>query len=302
MATIVARDPVTDDLGIALEVKTLAGGAVIPWAKAGVGAIATAGVENPYYGRHGLELLAAGRSLEETITMLTGADPRASWRQLAIVDANGRSYVYTGADMVATFYSLGVFGPNVATMGASPYGDGTLKQMVETYLRTPGRIWTRLMAALHIGQHMVSDTRTPSQHSAALLVVRQRGGYGEYTDRLIDLRVDDDHHPVEALEHLLRVHEEQFLPCDDDQLIEIDSELTQMIQKQLAETGYYHGWIAGDFDEGTAVALEKFAERENMELLLRADGCIDRRLVERLGIADRWRVLAVRGRDAIRGH
>lgn len=292
MATIVGRDTETDDLGIATESKTLAVGAASSWARAGVGAIAVMGIEESIQGRTGLELLESGKTPEEVAALLTSAHPRAAWRQFAIVDARGRSYTYTGVELAQSFSYRALHAPDLAVAGAAEVGEGILKLMADIFQGTTGRLWTRLMAALHAGQHMVGDTRQPGQNSAALLVVRQGGGYGGYDDRLIDLRVDDHPRPVEKLDELLAIHAGQFLPAESDDLVPVDADLARALQERLAGLGDFHGWITGAYDAATRTALERFAARETLEQVLRGDQLLDRRIIERLGLADQWRLRA----------
>jgi uncharacterized Ntn-hydrolase superfamily protein len=292
MPTIVGRDAENDDLGVAMETKTLAVGADGPWARAGVGALAITGIEDPVYGRAGLDLLASGKSPEEVAALLTRADPRAGWRQIALVDTRGRSYTSTGWELAQAFSYRALHAPELAVVSAAEVGEGILKLMADTFQRTPGRLWTRLMTALHAGQHMVGDTRQPGQHSAALLVVRHGGGYGGYDDRLIDLRVDDHPKPVEKLDELLAIHAGQFLPPEPDDLVPVDASLAKAIQERLADLGDFHGWITGTYDVPTRTALERFAARETLEQLLRTDFTLDRRIIERLGLTEQWRLRA----------
>jgi uncharacterized Ntn-hydrolase superfamily protein len=298
MPAIVGLDAANGDLGVAVESKTLAAGATTPWARAGVGAIATLGIENmaSIYGQRGLDLLASGKAPEEVVQNLTSADARASWRQVAVVDANGRTATFTGADHSASTASTGrltggLIGPNVVVVGGGLIGEGTLRLMIDTFERTPGALWERLMSALRAGRQMGGDTsRETGQHSAALLVVRQGGGYGGFSDRLIDLRVDDDPdgRPVEKLQRLLGTHAEYFLPSEPGDLISVDKELARELQTRLARSGDYHGWITGNYDAATRAALEKFATRENLEERLQPDERIDYRVLARLGVPELW--------------
>jgi uncharacterized Ntn-hydrolase superfamily protein len=293
MPAIVGRDPTNGDLGVAVESKTLAAGAFVPWARAGVGAIATLGAESTtsIYGQRGLDLLASGKSPEEVIQLLRTADPRASWRQVAVVDAQGRHFTFTGPELKVMFsgWTGGWAGPDAAVVGGGLIGEGTLKLMADTFQRTRGPLWVRLMEALRAGQHMGGDSRDPGQHSAALLVVRRGGGYGGFNDRMIDLRVDDDPQPVKALQQLLDIHVEHFLPSEPDDLVVVDKNLAGEMQRQLARTGDYHGWIMGTYDAATRAALEQFAMRENLDERLQPDGRVDYRVLARLGVPElRW--------------
>lgn len=276
--SIVGFDPRTGDLGIAVQSKFLAVGAVVPWARAGVGAVATQSWANTAYGPRGLDLLAAGKTPDEAMKILTDGDERASQRQVGIVDAAGRSATFTGGDCHA--WAGGIAGPNFAAQGNILVGEATISAMAEEFLRASGPLWDRLVAALAAGQRAGGDRR--GQQSAALLVVREAGGYGGFNDRLIDLRVDDHSRPIEELARLLEIHALLFLPPDPADLLPIDAALARELQERLTRTGDYHGDLTGAYDTATHAALEGYAGRENLEERLQADARIDRKLLEYL--------------------
>jgi uncharacterized Ntn-hydrolase superfamily protein len=285
---IIGCDPANSDLGIAAARKFLSVGALVPWARAGVGAIATLGSRaNTSYGPRGLELLASGAEPEEVVRLLTSSDERAGQRQLGIVDAQGRSAIFTGTDLTSSKdgWAGGIHGPNVVAMGNRLQGEATVTAMADTFQQTSGPLWERLLAALDAGLRMGGDIRERwQQHSAALLVVRQGGGRGGFDDRMIDLRVDDHDHPVEEIQRLLRIHEYLFLPCDPADLVPVDEELARALQAKLAFMGDYDGSITGDYNAATRTALEQFAARENLEERLQPDGRLDPKVLERLQI------------------
>jgi uncharacterized Ntn-hydrolase superfamily protein len=287
MPMIVGRDPSNGDLGVAVAQKLLAIGALTPHAQAGVGAIATLGAAvNTSYGPRGLELLASGAAPEDVVQLLTSSDVRAGQRQFGIVDGQGRSATYTGADLASAQdgWAGGVYGPNVAVVGHRLRGEATVMAMADTFLQTQGQLWERLMAALDTGLTMGGDIRDRRQYSAALLVVRQGGGHGGLDDRMIDLRVDDHRRPGDELYRLLRIHEQLFLPCNPAELVTVDTDLARLLQAKLASLGDYDGSITGTYDAATRTALKKLAWRENLEERLRPDGRIDPRLLDRLQI------------------
>ena len=276
--SIVARDPQTGDLGIAVQSKFLAVGAVVPWARAGIGAVATQSWANTTYGPRGLELLAQGKTPEEAMAALTADDPQADQRQAGIVDAQGRSATYTGSGCNA--WAGGVSGPNFAAQGNILVGKATIVAMAETFARAEGPLWHRLVAALAAGQRAGGDSR--GQQSAALLVVREHGGYSGFNDRMIDLRVDDHPQPIEELARLVQLHELLFLKPAPEDLLPIDHALATELQHLLARSGDYHGSATGAFDEDTFTALERFGGRENLEERLlhdKADARLDRHVL-----------------------
>ena len=279
--SIVGRDPNNGDLGIAVQSKFLAVGAVVPWARAGVGAVATQSWANTSYGPRGLDLLASGKSADEALAALTNADDNAKQRQAGIVDAQGRSATFTGTGCYA--WAGGLAGPNFAAQGNILVGEDTVKAMAETFQSEQGPLWHRLVLALAAGQRAGGDSR--GQQSAALLVVRDHGGYGGFNDRLMDLRVDDHPHPIEELARLVEAYELYFMKPDPDDLLPIDRPVATELQTLLARGGDYSGQPTGQYDEATHAALERYGGRENLEERLlhdRADARIDRKVLEYL--------------------
>jgi len=208
--SIVARDAKTGDLGIAVASKFLAVGAVVPWAKAGVGAIATQSYANVKYGPEGLALLADGKGAPEALDALTKEDARRDRRQAGIVDAKGSAATYTGARCFA--WAGGKTGDGWAAQGNILVGESVVDAMGEAFdkarAKGDGELADWLMTALAAGDAAGGDKR--GRQSAALLVVRDKGGYEGGNDRYIDLRVDDHAKPVEDLARLLALHWKVF--------------------------------------------------------------------------------------------
>lgn len=259
--SIVACDPATGDLGIAVESKFLGVGAVVPWAKAGVGAIATQSWANTTYGPTGLELLAQGQSPDAVLAALTGPDEHRALRQVGIVDAKGRAATYTGSECFT--WAGGITGPNYACQGNILVSEATVQALARTFEATAGGLWDRLVAALAAGQAAGGDSR--GQEAAALLVVREGGGYGGFNDRFIDLRVDDHPRPIEELARLLDLHKLYLFKTDPDEIVPIDEAIARELQGVLIRTGDYKGAITGVYDEATRKAFNAFSMRENLE-------------------------------------
>jgi uncharacterized Ntn-hydrolase superfamily protein len=277
--SIVGRDAATGELGIAVQSKFLAVGAVVPWARADVGAVATQSWANTSYGPRGLDTLAAGKSAQETLDMLVAADERPEQRQAGIVDARGGSATYTGPGCAS--WAGGIAGPNFAAQGNILVSEATVVALAETFERTQGPLWRRLLAALAAGQSAGGDSR--GMQSAALLVVRAAGGYGGFNDRFIDLRVDDHPQPIGELARLLDIHELLFFKPTPDDMLPLDAALTSELQTSLARSGDYTGPVNGIYDEATFHALERYGGRENLEERLAhapADAWIDRKVIE----------------------
>lgn len=207
--SIVAFDPATGDLGIAVASKVLGAGSIVPWAKSNVGAIATQSLANTAYGPDGLELLASGHDAAEVLKTLTEADELREDRQVGIVDAKGRVATFTGAKCQP--WAGHVVGDHFTAQGNLLAGEQVVKDMAAAFERTRATADTELadclMAALAAADAAGGDKR--GKQSAALMVVRDKAGYGE-NDRYIDLRVEDHAEPVTELARLYAIHKEYF--------------------------------------------------------------------------------------------
>lgn len=274
--SIVARDPQTGELGIAVQSKFLAVGAVVPWAKAGVGAIATQSWANTSYGPIGLALLEEGLSAEETLTRLTADDENRASRQVGIVGVEGLPATYTGGTCYA--WAGGVVGEHYCCQGNILVSEETVLAMARIFEETGGHLCDRLVAALAAGQAAGGDSR--GQQSAALLVVREGGGYGGFNDRFIDLRVDDHSHPIEELQRILQLHKLYLFPSDPVDILPIDETLARELQTLLAASGDYKGEINGIYDSATRDAFRAFSGRENLEERWFEDARLDRVVLE----------------------
>jgi uncharacterized Ntn-hydrolase superfamily protein len=274
--SIVAFDPRNGDLGIAVQSKFLAVGAAVPWARAGAGAIATQALANLSYGPDGLELLSKGASAPEAVETLTAADEQRDHRQLGIVDAQGRAMSYTGAQCMN--WAGHIVGPHFACQGNILVSGATVQAMAKAFQETAGELAERLVAALAAGQAAGGDRR--GQQSAALLVVRTGGSYGGYTDRYIDLRVDDHPHPIEELARVLRLHRVYFEKPRPEDFLPLEGALLAEVQSHLARRGYYRGSIGAPYDEATARALFEYAGVENLEERLREGAWVDGMVLE----------------------
>jgi len=204
--SIVAFDPETQELGIAVQSKFIAVGAVVPWAKAGVGAVATQSYANTTYGPKALELLAKGEAPEAVMSKITEEDKGAAVRQVGIVSAKGESATFTGAECNA--WAGGIKGKNFCCQGNILAGEDVVKNMAKSFQWSTGDLGERLIAALQAAQEAGGDTR--GMQSAALLIVRDGWGYGGYNDRYRDLRVDDHAEPIKELKRIYDLHRQIF--------------------------------------------------------------------------------------------
>ena len=192
--SIVARDPITEELGVAVQSRAFRAAAIVSYAKSGVGAIATQASANQSYGPRGLELLEQGLSPDAVVTRLTNADEGRDRRQLAVIDAQGRVSAYTGSR--TSDWAGHIEGNNYSVQGNILVSEQVVQAMAQAFETTEGELAERLMAALDAGQAAGGDAR--GKQSGGILVVKPIGDSGRTTDRWIDVRVDD--HPTPFLE------------------------------------------------------------------------------------------------------
>jgi uncharacterized Ntn-hydrolase superfamily protein len=254
--SILAFDPATNDLGVAVQSRAFTAGAAVPYAIPGVGAVATQAAANRLYGPKAIELLRQGLSPADVVKRLTDEDPGRDTRQLAVIDVKGRSAVYTGKRVIdrnsdaTDFIHLGGYaghltGQNFSVQGNTLASEDVLKNMARAYEQGKGTMAERLMDALDAGQAAGGDTR--GMQSAGLLVVRPvPPGSNVVVDRIVDLRVDDAVDPFKELRRLLNIN------------LGIPRNLTDQ-SSGLAK--------AGKFDEAIALAKKALEIQPNSDTL-----------------------------------
>ena len=213
--SIIAYDPETQELGVGVQSRAFGAGAAVPYAVAGVGAVATQAAANRHYGPKAIELLKQGLSPAEVVKRLTDEDPGRDSRQLAVINAKGESAVYTGkrvldrnsdkADLLHLGgYAGSVTGRTFSVQGNTLASEEVVKSMARAFEQSKGTMGERLMDALDAGQAAGGDTR--GMQSAGLLVVRPvKPGSNEVNERIVDLRVDDAVDPFKELRRLLTI-------------------------------------------------------------------------------------------------
>jgi len=267
--SIVAFDRDSATWGIAVQSKFISVGAVVPFAEAGVGAIATQALANVAYGPNGLALLRQGLSASEVVRRLTEADPGRDERQLGIVDAKGGSASFTGAKCME--WAGHETGEGFACQGNILFGPGVVRAMARTYEATGGDILDRLLAALAAGQREGGDRR--GMQAAALYAVRKGGGYEGGNDRWVDLRVDDHPSPIEELRRIFQVYDMTMLTREDPAtLLVIEGDVARGLQHDLSVLGYYSGRLTGNWDAVSQAAFTRFLGEHNFENKERTDG------------------------------
>ena len=268
--SIVAHDRGMGAWGIAVQSRFISVGSVVPFAEAGVGAVATQAQANVSYGPEGLAKLRQGTSAEQAVRELTASDPERDHRQLGVVDARGRAAAYTGAKCLD--WAGHEVGDGFSCQGNILFGPAVVRAMARSYETTPGDLADRLLAALAAGQREGGDRR--GMQSAALLVVRRGQGYGG-SDRWIDLRIDDHPSPIEELVRVFRLYDLTMLSREDPTTLQrIEGEVAASMQHNLAVLGYYSGRLTGSWDALSQAAFGRFIGEHNFENKQREDGTV----------------------------
>ncbi len=276
--SIVARDPEQDAVGVAVQSKFVSVGSVVPFVSADAGAIATQSFANVAYGPDGLGLLRGGKSADEVVMELTGADPDFESRQLGVVEApiaarrRTKSHNVAGQeDSIAAFtgadcfdYADDIGGDHYSVQGNILENRDTLEAMAETFEETDGGLPERLIAALHAGNEAGGDKR--GEQSAALYIAKPGGGYDGRNDRWVDVRVDDHEAPIDELERVFKIYDVTLLERETpEETHELTGEVAEQVGETLAGMGFFEGTPSTDFGDDERAALEDFRGMNNFE-------------------------------------
>ena len=256
--SLVACDLEAGDWGVAVASKFLAVGAVVPWGRAGAGAVATQAAANLSYGPSGLDLLADGLPADQVVAKLTNADDEREHRQVGIVDAQGQGATFTGGSSLD--WAGGQAGDGYAIQGNILAGPPVVAAMADAWKASVGEAFERrLLSALAAGDHAGGDRR--GRQSAALRVWREGAAYGGVLDIAIDLRADDHPAPIDELGRLLDLHDLYFGKPDPAALLPLEGDLATEVATRLESLGYP---TATSLTE----ALDTWAGTENFEVRL----------------------------------
>jgi uncharacterized Ntn-hydrolase superfamily protein len=278
--SIVAYDPKRKEWGVAVQSKFLAAAAVVSWARAKAGAVATQSYANVTYGFRGLDLMEDGLSAEEVISTLVKDDNDKDLRQVGVVDKMGKAAAFTGEK--CNQWAGHHVGDGYACQG-NILVPGTIESMAARFEEVrvgEGELADWLVLALEAGQEAGGDKR--GRQAAGVIVVRDKGGYGGDNDRYLDLRVDDDPYPILKLKQLVVDHHLYFGLVDPEDLLPLDSVILEL-QEIMKKTGHYQDEITGSVDAETLTALRNLVGEENLEERWNGDEkAIDKKVVEYL--------------------
>lgn len=259
--SIVAYSPDEKAWGVAVASKFLAAAAVVSWAQAEAGAVATQSYAKMGFGPDGLALLKTGKTASETLAALLANDPMREQRQVGIVDSQGNVAAHTGQN--CHDFAGHKLGKAFSVQGNILAGEHVLEAMFEAYQNASGELADRLVAALRAGDGAGGDKR--GRQAAGVLVVKPEGGYGGDTDRYLDLRVDDDEQPVKKLRQLVEAHHLFFGAVKAEDLLPIDATIAKELQQIMVKQGYMGGDVNGAWDEVAKQAFWLMVGNENLE-------------------------------------
>jgi uncharacterized Ntn-hydrolase superfamily protein len=233
--SIVAHDPQTNELGIAVASKFPAVGSLVPWIDLEAGAIATQAYANLEYGRTGLKLLKSGKSSPEVFKDLIDHDEGRETRQVGMIDKNGQKVTFTGKECYP--WAGSIEGENFVAQGNILTGEEVVLAMKNTFIETKGDLAEKLMCALEAGNKAGGDSR--GEQSAHLLVYKKNSGYGGGSDVYIDVRVDDHPQAVSELRRVFELYSLTLLEREElENIQELTPEVYNRICKKLLEIGF----------------------------------------------------------------
>src|SRR5208337_331041 len=280
--SIVARDPATGQLGVAVQSHYFAAGSVVTWAEAGVGAVATQATADPAYGKLGLDLMRAGRSAPDTLAGLVASDSRQAVRQVAMVDANGQVAAHTGSFAIAE--AGHIVGDGFSVQANMMLKNSVWPVMAEAYRSAKGDLVDRLLAALDAAEAEGGDIR--GRQSAAILIVEAKSTGRPWIDTIFDLRVDDAVEPLVEIRRLVAVRRayihmqlgNEAARRGDLDVTEREFSAAERLIGDNPEMRYWHGIALlglGKIDDGLAILREVGRRDRNwIELTLRLPGAI----------------------------
>ncbi|RNF39481.1 DUF1028 domain-containing protein [Planococcus salinus] len=272
--SIIGADPQTGEVGVAVQSKFLAVGAVVPWAKANVGAVATQSWANTAYGPEGLALLEEGLSPEDVIARLVADDPGKNLRQVAVINAEGVASAFTGEECYD--WAGHIVGRHHSCQGNILVSGETVSAMSETFEKSKGPLAERLLLALEAAQRAGGDSR--GKQSAALYVLQEGAGYGGYNDVKVDLRVDDHPEPIEELKRLFELH--KLFGAPSDKTVAIEGDVFEEIKQQLVKVGLLAKADQSSYEGEVKDALKTFTLRENFDDHWTEDDMINETVLE----------------------
>ncbi|HEX2291782.1 MAG TPA: DUF1028 domain-containing protein [Gaiellaceae bacterium] len=260
--SIVALDRESGELGVGIQSRAFRSGAVVPWARPGVGAVASQAFSEKSYGPLGLELMRAGKTPEQALAGLVAADPLASNRQVSMLAADGTAAVHTGDDCIpAAGHRIG---DGVTAQANCVEGPQVWESMVDAFVKAEGSLQRRLLGALDAAEAAGGDWR--GRQAAGIFVVPAEG---QPWDTVCDVRVDDHEDPLGELRRLLDLHEGYTALGEVDNSAEV-ARRTGLPELDVHLAELFDAARAGDLERGRSLVAELLRQDERWRAYLQA--------------------------------
>ena len=269
--SIVARDPETGLMGVAVQSHWFSVGPIVPWAEAGVGAVATQSFVDPAYGSLGLDMMRLGKSAPDSLAGLLASDANRQVRQVAMVDASGAIAAHTGARCIQVAGCIVDTDHQFSCQANLMENETVWPAMADAYLATKGDLADRLLAALDAAQAAGGDIR--GRQSAAILIVSAKSTGKVWVDRLFDLRVEDDPEPLKELRRLVGVQRaynhmnagDLAMEQGDFEAANREYDQAEQLQPQIVEIAFWRAVTlvgSGRVDEAMPIFKRVFAREK----------------------------------------
>lgn len=273
--SIVARDTVTGEMGVAVQSHWFSVGSIVAWGKAGVGVVATQSFVNPSFGPRGLNLLENGLSPQMAVDALLKVDEGRAVRQLAILDKNGNVAAYTGDNCID--FAGHITGNNFSVQANLMEKSTVWSAMAKAFENSKGSLAERMLIAMEAAESEGGDIR--GKQSAAILVVKAKSAGNSWEDKVVDLRVEDHVNPLQEMRRLLNIHTAYDYMNRGDVAVELGDfklakELYQKAQELNKDNLEMKFWYAvtlannGNVAEATPVFKGIFKQNKNWQILL----------------------------------
>ena len=275
--SIVARDPETGQMGVAVQSHWFSVGPIVPWAEAGVGAVATQSFVDPAYGSLGLDMMRLGKAAPESLAGLLASDENREVRQVAMVDASGGIAAHTGANCIQAAGCIVDTDHQFSCQANLMDNETVWPAMADAYLATRGDLADRLLAALDAAQDAGGDIR--GRQSAAILIVAPESTGKPWVDRLFDLRVEDNPEPLKELRRLVGVQRaynhmnagDLAMEHNDAEAANREYSQAEQLQPQIVEISFWRAVTlvqSGKVDEALPIFKRVFAKEERWAKLV----------------------------------
>ncbi|WP_162787139.1 DUF1028 domain-containing protein [Notoacmeibacter marinus] len=279
--SIIGRDRDRGEIGCAVQSKFPGVSSIVLHARGGVGAVTTQGFADPCAAAKILDLIERGAKADEAVTIAVRDLDGVSERQFGVMAMHGEGVGHTGAAMDDwNGFAACIPGKECIVGGNALSGETVLTAMIEAFEATSElRLPDRLIAALRAGRDAGGELR--GEQAAGLLVVKEEGGYGGLSDRMVDIQIYDHESPIEELARCFKLHRMSYFPSDPDKMVPIEDDIADFLKTLLQRQGYETS-DDGEWTEADTDGLARFMGEANYDNRIHYDGRIDSEVLDDL--------------------